>query len=173
MGVRRQAREAALRALFMCDALDCWNVETVDLCFKHFGVSTIIADYARNLCYGAIENKQVLDAKISSASEHWSLSRMTRVDRSILRMAIFEMLYQNDVPLNVAIDEAIEVSKRYGSESSSVFINGVLDRVASDIRKGPKAIESKKTDKNANSSAEQEGEDDSEQVPLLASGTTG
>ena len=131
MGIRRQAREAALQALFMCDSLSNWDAASVNLCFEHFGIPRNIQSYASKLAIGTVENLARVDSDISCASEHWSLSRMGRVDRSLLRLATFEMLLVDEVPLNVSIDEAIEIAKKFGTDNSPVFINGVLDRVAS------------------------------------------
>ncbi len=134
MGVRRQAREAALQALFMCDFVVQWDIETVSFCFEHFSVIKAARPFATRLCQGVVENLVAIDSKLTCASENWSLSRMGRVDRSILRLATFEIEYLDEVPINVAINEAIEIAKRYGAEESPVFVNGVLDKVASTVR---------------------------------------
>lgn len=134
MGVRRQAREAALQALFMCDSLEEWEGDRAAFCLNHFEAADTVKSYADELCNGVITNRTEIDSHISCASEHWSLTRMSRVDRTILRLATFELYWKAEIPLNVSIDEAIEIAKRFGSDSSSVFVNGVLDRVASNLR---------------------------------------
>lgn len=134
MGVRRQAREAALQALFKCDFLAAWDVESVQFCFEHFSISKSCQPFALKLCQGVIEQLSSIDSKLTCASENWSLSRMGRVDRAILRIATYEIVYLEEVPINVAINEAIEIAKRYGADESPVFINGVLDKVASTVR---------------------------------------
>ena len=134
MGVRRQARESALQALFMCDFIGEWTVETVDFCFDHFSVPKAARAYASQLCAGVIAKKISIDAELTCASENWSLSRMGRVDRSILRVATYEIVHLPEIPPNVAINEAIEVAKRFGAEESPQFVNGVLDRVAATHR---------------------------------------
>lgn len=134
MGVRRQAREAALQALFMCDFLGEWKVDTCKFCFEHFGVNDSLIPFATTLCEGVIEHIVNIDSRLTCASENWSLSRMGRVDRSILRLATFEIVHFDEVPVNVAINEAIEIAKRFGSDESPVFVNGVLDKVASTVR---------------------------------------
>ncbi len=136
MGVRRQGREAALQALFMCDFIGIWTPESVEFCFDHFGMSKGIRPFATQIAQGALKNIAQIDSKLTVASENWSLTRMGRVDRSILRLAAYEMLCQEDIPINVAINEAIEIAKRFGSEESPQFINGVLDRIASQVRTG-------------------------------------
>jgi N utilization substance protein B len=131
MGVRRQARESALQALYMCDALDSWNMESVLFCFDHFEVAENLRPYAEDLCAGVIENLADIDSKITCASEHWSINRMGRIDRAILRIATYELINLKDIPPGVAINEAIEISKRYSAGESPMFINGVLDKIAS------------------------------------------
>lgn len=131
MGVRRQAREAALQALFMCDFVGDWSVDAVNFCFDHFAIPKGIRPFATQLAEGTIANIHKIDSKLTCASEHWSLTRMGRVDRSILRVASYEIMFLEEIPVNVAINEAIEIAKRFGSEESPQFINGVLDRVAS------------------------------------------
>ncbi len=135
MGVRRQAREAALQAIFMCDALGAWEPNAVQLCFDHFGCPEAALPYADVIGRGVVQNLAEIDSKISCASEHWSLSRMSRVDRCLLRLATYEITFLDDIPLGVAIDEAIEIAKRFGSENSPTFVNGVLDRIATTLRK--------------------------------------
>jgi len=134
MGVRRQAREAALQAIFMCDFLGEWSAEAAEFCLEHFAVLKNVRPYAGELCAGVVSNLAKIDGSLTCASEHWSLNRMGRVDRSILRVATYELMFLPDIPINVAINEAIEIAKRFGSEESPQFVNGVLDRVASTVR---------------------------------------
>ncbi|MFN8389777.1 MAG: transcription antitermination factor NusB [Bdellovibrionota bacterium] len=131
MGVRRQAREAALQALFMCDFISDWSIQAADFCLEHFSIPKSVRPYAAQLCAGVIQNLAKIDSSLTCASEHWSLNRMGRVDRSILRLATFELVFLDEIPVNVAINEAIEIAKRFGAEESPHFVNGVLDRVAS------------------------------------------
>jgi len=91
-----------------------------------------IVDYARFLLSGVKREQEKLDHHIEEASENWKLSRITYVDKNILRVAVFEMLYSLEVPPKVAIDEALELAKKFGSEDSKDFINGVLDRILRD-----------------------------------------
>lgn len=90
--------------------------------------------FAVNLAIGVAEHLSQIDETIESASEHWSLARMSRVDRNILRIATFELAFQTEIPLNVIINEAIEISKRFGGNESPHFVNGVLDKVAQLVR---------------------------------------
>lgn len=134
MGIRRQAREAALQAIFRCDFLNDWSVEGADFCIRHFAQDQTIQEFSSVLCQGLVNNLLRIDTSITRASENWSLTRMSRVDRSIIRLATFEILYLEEVPVNVSINEAIEIAKKYGSDESSTFVNGVLDKVASNYR---------------------------------------
>ena len=99
---------------------------------KVFPYEEDIVAYTRFLLGGVTREQKQLDRCIVRASEHWKISRITYVDRNILRMAIFEMLYSAEVPPKVAIDEAIELAKKFGSEDSKDFVNGILDRVLKD-----------------------------------------
>jgi N utilization substance protein B len=147
MGLRRQAREVALQALFVCDFTGKWVVETVDQTFAHFGVPVNVKPFADKLCNGVLEKISDIDSELTKSSQNWSITRMSRVDRCILRVACYEILYLVDVPNSVAINEAIEISKRYSAEDSPSFINGVLDRLAS-VSKLSNKVESISQKKN-------------------------
>ncbi|HQH26313.1 MAG TPA: transcription antitermination factor NusB [Oligoflexia bacterium] len=140
MGVRRQARQAALQALYMCDFLGRWEAEDVAFCFDHFVIPAAARGYAVKLCEGVFSNLPRIDSLLTRASENWSLSRMGRVDRAILRLATFEIAFSSEVPANVAINEAIEIAKFFGADESPVFVNGVLDKVAQ-IQRGKLKVE--------------------------------
>ncbi|OPY61068.1 MAG: hypothetical protein A4E62_03126 [Syntrophorhabdus sp. PtaU1.Bin002] len=88
-----------------------------------------IIEYTRFLLSGIKENKELVDRYITDASDHWKMERTTYIDRNIIRLGVYEMFFSEDVPPKVAIDEAIELGKKYGNEDSGDFINGVLDRV--------------------------------------------
>ena len=92
-----------------------------------------VIDYTRVLLSGIERERDAIDKLIKDASDNWRLDRITYVDINILRLGIYEMLYSEDVPPKVAIDEAIEIGKKYGNEDSQDFINGVLDRVLKDF----------------------------------------
>jgi N utilization substance protein B len=99
---------------------------------KVFPYEEDIVSYTRFLLEGVTRELKGLDGCIVGASEHWKLSRITYVDKNILRVAIFEMLHSSEVPPKVAIDEALELAKKFGSEDSKDFVNGILDRVLRD-----------------------------------------
>ena len=131
MGIRRRGRELALQALYQIDMTGDSAAATLELLWSHFEANIKARDFARRLVGGVLLQKKDIDHLIEKATDHWKLSRMPRVDLNILRLATFELLFCPDIPHNVSIDEAIEVSKRFGSEDSATFINGVLDHVAS------------------------------------------
>jgi len=140
---RRSCREAALQALYQFDTLGEFSPETFQLFLDHFQSqaelddaapeSRLIADqFCHELVHGVVLNIELIDQQISRASAHWSLSRMARVDRNILRIATFELLFCEDVPPKVSINEAIEIAKRFSAPDATTFINGVLDTIAGD-----------------------------------------
>lgn len=90
-------------------------------------------DFATELVKGVTENLSVIDKLLTAKSKNWSLVRMARVDLCILRIAIFELLYRSDIPKNVTINEAIEVAKKFGTEDSPSFVNGILDEIATGL----------------------------------------
>ena len=126
---RRKARELALRMLYQVETAG----EDPELALARyceiFPYQQDIIDYSRLLLSGVIQQKESIDSSIETASEHWKLGRITYIDRSILRLAVFEMLFSLDVPPKVAIDEALEMAKKYGNEESKDFINGILDKI--------------------------------------------
>lgn len=99
-----------------------------------FEISPRSRGFARRLVMGVTEHQDALDRLISEASENWRLERMSRVDRNILRIGVFEVLYLQDIPAKVSIDEAVELGKVYGSDDSASFINGVLDNVYKSLK---------------------------------------
>ncbi len=98
-------------------------------------VSASTRIFAETLVKGVVEYRAVIDRKISEVAKNWSVDRMTPVDLSILRMAGYELLYHPEIPVNVTINEAIEIAKRYGTEESASFINGLLDKIAQGVEK--------------------------------------
>jgi len=94
-------------------------------------------DFCVQLLQGVEEHENVIDGTLQEISEHWSVSRMPLVDRSILRMAAYEILYVDDIPHSVTINEAVELAKVFGGDDSSKFVNGVLGKLAEDCACGP------------------------------------
>jgi N utilization substance protein B len=89
--------------------------------------------YADSIVRGVAENLDAIDKKIAAASQNWRLERMSRVDRNLLRLGSFELMFRSDVPRAVILDEAVELAKSFGTDESSGFVNGVLDRIAENI----------------------------------------
>lgn len=136
MGQRRRARECALQMLFQID-LAGGNPEEV---FPGFWAGQQpeedVRAFAERLVRGVIRERARLDPIIAAAAENWRLERIATVDRNVLRIAVFELLHERDTPAVVCIDEAIEIAKRFGSEDSGGFINGVLDAIRRRVEGG-------------------------------------
>jgi N utilization substance protein B len=136
MGERRIARELALQALYKLDILgETAPTGALGVFWEHFVPEGIPRDgeserFARELVAGVDANRARIDELIGAAAEHWRLPRLSRVDLNVLRLATFELLGRPEIPPAVVIDEAIEIARRYGSEDSSAFVNGVLDHIA-------------------------------------------
>jgi N utilization substance protein B len=134
MGARTGGREVALKMLFGVETTQT-DVETaIATYWREFGGDPETRAYAEESVRGVIAERDSLDETIRSASEHWRLERMTRVDRNVLRLGTWELSHRGDVPTEVVLDEAVELAKRYGSEESGAFVNGVLDHVAKTLR---------------------------------------
>ncbi len=136
MGQRRRAREYALQMLFQIDLSGGAAEEVFPEFWSTCEASEEQRRFAEGLVLGVIRERERLDARIARAAEHWRLERMAVVDRNVLRLATYEMLSHPETPPAVAIDEAIEVGRKYGGEGSDSFINGILDAVRSGIERG-------------------------------------
>ncbi len=126
---RSRCREWALQFLYQAEFSGGRRPEDIHRFWQHFQKTETVPSYLRELVEGVASHQEELDALIARYSEHWRLERMTVVDRNLLRLAIFELLYQPQVPPKVVINEAVEMAKRYGSEASGAFVNGLLDRI--------------------------------------------
>ena len=135
MRQRRKAREIALQVLYGLDFLKISSEEAVKLFWESFEAHRESEEFSSLLIHGAWNNRQRIDDLIAGCSENWSVARMSRVDRSILRMAVYELLHCRDIPPKVTINEAIDLGKVYGSENSGSFINGILDALYAELRK--------------------------------------
>lgn len=136
MRKRTKGRECALQVLYQVDITrhnfqDClqdfWSTK------GNFGDS--IKDFAQTLVAGTIENLEKIDSIIRSYATNWQLERMAKVDRNILRLAAYELLFMEDIPDKVSINEAVEMAKRYGDKESSKFVNGILDKISKEEKK--------------------------------------
>ena len=129
-GIRRKARELALQVLYQME-ITCEPAPSGPESFwGHFPSRPAARDFAQRMIAGVTAHRDEIDGLIENAAAHWKLERMSKVDLIILRLASYELLFCPDIPLNVSIDEAIEIGNRYGSDDSPAFINGVLDQVA-------------------------------------------
>lgn len=138
MGSRRAARELALQALYQVDVLGEAGPDSLALFWRHFEQEDEVQAFARELVEGVREHRERIDAVIASSAEHWRLPRLSKVDLNLLRLATFEMLGRPEIPLSVILDEAVEIARRFGSDQSPSFVNGVLDHVARELgRKRP------------------------------------
>jgi N utilization substance protein B len=128
---RRKAREYALQLLFQ---LDVRKEKPSATLFKRFwaGEETDvdIREFAEEIVRGTYKHLRTINAKVLACAKNWTLERMATVDRNVLRLAAYEILYRLDIPPNVTINEAIELAKKYGTDESGAFVNGILDSVA-------------------------------------------
>jgi len=136
-GTRRKARECALQMLFAADVVknslefstkDYWN----ELGDDDFDEKT--KNFANDLVLGTLEHNEAIDEKIRTRAEHWRIERMAVVDRNVLRLAVYEFLYQ-DTPHTVVINEALEIARRFSTFEATQFINGILDAIKLDLEK--------------------------------------
>lgn len=146
MRSRRACREAALQALYQFDTLGEFSADQLDFFLVHFQSqaqlddddheSRVVADqFCRELVSGVVSNIDAIDEAIARASVNWSVSRMARVDRTIIRLAAYEIMFVEDIPSKVSINEAIEVAKRFSAPEAPTFINGLLDKLAAQEQK--------------------------------------
>ena len=133
---RRAARRAALLALYQADLTGADAAELLREAVTEEG--TAPDDYAVELVSGATAAMPTLDALIGEAVQDWSVERLAALDRAILRLATFELLHRQDVPVGAAIDEAVEAAKELSTDESGRFVNGVLGRIARDVERAAK-----------------------------------
>ena len=129
MGNRRRSRELALQALYYLDMSPSDIEEVIARFCEHFKPSDKTLPFFLVLVKGVAGTRPRLDAVIERFSSNWKLSRMPCVDRNIMRLAVYEFLCCDDIPYKVSINEAIDIGKRFGTEESGAFINGILDRI--------------------------------------------
>lgn len=120
--------------LFQLEASGTSAVETVELFWRTFEQADPEGrPYADTILRGVAERTEEIDERIAAASQNWRVERMSRVDRNLLRLGTWELMIRPDVPRAVVLDEAVELAKAFGTEESSAFVNGVLDRIANDL----------------------------------------
>lgn len=134
MGSRRHARELALQLLYQHELTHA-PLEEMQAHFEGWrGASDSERAFAEDLVVGTLEHRADIDRHLEQQTTHWRFDRLAAVDRNILRLALFELLHQQDTPPAVVIDEAIEVAKKFGAEESPKFVNGVLDGFVKRVR---------------------------------------
>ncbi len=134
MNRRREAREIAFRATYQSDVTG----DPIDRCLgeivEELDIRDDVKEFAGSLVRTLAEHREEIDAAVSRIAQNWSIGRMAATDRSVIRLAAAELLYHGDTPTRVALDEAIEIAKKYGMETSGSFVNGILDRIAHEAR---------------------------------------
>lgn len=129
-GARRKARELALQVLYEADCVGHKAEEATTRLLATQRLSEENSAFVLELVGGVIRNKEKIDHNIQSFAPAWPVAQISLIDRNILRLAIFEILFDNKTPVKVAINEAVELAKRFGTDSSSKFVNGVLGSVS-------------------------------------------
>ncbi len=125
--LRRKSRELALQVLYQAELAGIAPGEAFDTYIGHFDANKRALEYARRLVLGVEERLASLDGLLQQQSENWRLGRMAVIDRNIMRIALYEILHEPEVPPQVAINEALEVARRFSSDDAVGFINGILD----------------------------------------------
>jgi transcription antitermination protein NusB len=135
MGPRRKAREYALQMLFQWDITKDSIEQIISTFWENNEELQATMDFANTLAKRTIENVERIDGLIGRHAEHWRLDRMAIVDRNLLRLATQEFLFDKETPKNVVINEAIEIARRFSSQESPQFINGILDSIRKDVER--------------------------------------
>ncbi len=126
---RRQSREAALQTVFQVDVGKADPEYALNYLARDSGIKKEDIDFARQLVMGTLENLAEIDRIIATYSKDWQLDRLAKVDRNIMRLAVYEIIYREDIPASVSVNEAVELAKIFGGEDSGKFVNGILGRV--------------------------------------------
>lgn len=132
MGKRRTARTLALQALYQ------WNLQQDERTYpwescRDEDTEPAAIDFAKTLVEGVIQHRDAIDVAISKHAHNWAMDRLSVVDRNVLRIAVFELLYLDDIPPAVTINEAIEIAKQFGDDESGGFVNGILDGLSKSL----------------------------------------
>ena len=136
MGTRRKARELAMQALFYMDMRGDFSGATFGRFCANFAPKPDVQPFFLRLVRGVLRSQAELDALIERFSENWSLGRMSGVDRNVMRIAVYEMVCCRDIPAKVSINEAVDIGKKFGTEESGAFINGIVDSIRVAVEAG-------------------------------------
>jgi len=139
MGARREGREAAVQFLYQRDLNAGTSAETLAQFWELRPAVKKVRDFGIAIAEGVLAHQGDIDEHIRGAASNYDLHRIAAVDRNILRIAVYEMLFCPDVPPVVSINEAIEIAKRFGSDESGRFVNGVLDRIRGELKRPARA----------------------------------
>jgi N utilization substance protein B len=135
MSTRRQARELAMQALFCMDMQKNSSPQMLERFCEHFYASGKPQQFFLQLVQGVIGAADEIDALIERFSMNWKLGRMSAVDRNVMRIAVYEIIYCEDIPPKVSINEAVDIGKKFGTSESGAFINGILDSIRAALEK--------------------------------------
>ena len=130
MGARRKAREIALQMLYQMEVNPGELEAALELFWKGISASQAVKEFVNRIVTGVNAKQEEIDQLLAKHSEHWRLDRMDMVDKSILRMGVFEIMFCDDIPVKVAMNEAVDLGKKFGAEESGAFINGILDKIS-------------------------------------------
>jgi len=151
MNSRRKGRESALQILYQMEITAplpsvsrANGSEAIEKFFEHFETPNEVLDHTTALVHGVLLNHTRIDELIAKNSEKWRIERMAIVDRNVLRVACYEFLFSPDLTPAIIIDEAVEIAKRFGSDKSAAFVNGILDSIAAETRKTTKGSSKKR-----------------------------
>jgi N utilization substance protein B len=136
MGTRRKARELAMQALFFMDMQKEFSQESFGRFCANFAPKPEVRPFFLRLVNGVLGCKDELDQLVERFSENWSLGRMSCVDRNVMRIAVFELACCRDIPAKVSINEAVDIGKKFGTEESGAFINGIVDSIRTAVESG-------------------------------------
>jgi N utilization substance protein B len=134
MKKRRRGRELCLKILYQWDIQKDDIKSQIEDFWKYNQTSDDIKSFTTRLAEGTYNNIKEIDSTIGRFCEHWTLDRINTIDKNIMRSAVYELLYEDDIPSNVTINEAIDIAKKYGTEDSGHFVNGVLDRIKKELK---------------------------------------
>jgi N utilization substance protein B len=131
MGLRRESRELALQILYALDSNPSVGIRETLQTFREEQADVLsrVREFAEGLVRGVQEHRTVIDAAIKARSKNWTLVRMPRVDLNVMRMATYELMFRQDIPKKVSINEAIEIARKFGDKESPAFVNGILDEI--------------------------------------------
>jgi len=134
MKKRRRGRELCLKILYQWDIQKDDIKSQIEDFWKYNPTPDDIQSFTARLAEGTYNHIKEIDSTIERFSEHWTLGRINKIDKNIMRSAVYELLYEDEIPSNVTINEAIDIAKKYGTEDSGHFVNGILDRIKKELK---------------------------------------